>query len=405
MKSSSFGTLLTAALWMAFAGLPCGASRGADTVIADAAPDAPFDGVLLLTNGGVIRGNISRAGDRWIVKNPEREIEVVAKNVELACRSLEEAYDLRRKRIVRPTAEAHLALAEWSLRYELNSQAALELRSARAIDPRNPQLRRLDARLAIATRPQGANETNTPPPAQPLASVALSDTATQRLAAAPKSVTPRSAPVELKTALAETQPPFATPARLSEAVIERFTRKIQPVLVNSCTTAGCHQPGGSQKFQLDRALLFGLSNRHTTMNNLSATLALVDREQPQKSPLLTVPRMPHGGMDRPVFGTLQDSLVSQLVDWVALVADVAKPATAEKTAEVATAEPVNAANMAAPTTPILDSAVMPAASEQPPAELAPRSSGPRYGAQLQPAWQPKDAFDPEVFNRRFAGNR
>ena len=123
-------------------------------------------------------------------------------------------------------------------------------------------------------------------------------------------------------------------------MLELFTRKVQPVLVNNCTASKCHQPGGRQSFQLDRALLRGEANRRTTMQNLSATLALVDRAHPEVSPLLTVPRQTHGGMTGPVFGPRQEQAFKHLADWVALVAP---PRTAEPA--------VNDGEEVAPTSP------------------------------------------------------
>ena len=124
---------------------------------------------------------------------------------------------------------------------------------------------------------------------------------------------------------------------LPEAAIERFTRKVQPVLVNNCTTSGCHQPGGTQKFQLDRAILHGMANRRSTMHNLAATLELVDRERPQLSPLLTMPREAHGGMEEPVFGPRQEQAFRHLVEWVALVTNAV---TAEREESPAATEAI-----------------------------------------------------------------
>src|SRR4030095_5245611 len=99
------------------------------------------------------------------------------------------------------------------------------------------------------------------------------------------------------------------PASVNEVpsgVVELFTRKVQPVLVNNCSTSGCHQSGGKQSVQFDRALLRGEANRRSTMHNLEAALALVDRAHPDQSPLLTVPRKKHGGTAGAIFGPRQE---------------------------------------------------------------------------------------------------
>jgi hypothetical protein len=358
-----FFTIIAATLFALACVAFARAGRAQDA--ANGAIQPPFDGVLLLKSGGVLRGQISQSADRWIVSSEGRETNVPAPHVEMACRSLEEAYHVRRSRLGRVTAEAHLALADWCLRYELLPQAQIELRDARQLDARHPRLRLLEERLAIASRPQ---------PAKVTPSVEVAAKEPPPVAAAASTL---------------------TPARLSDAALERFTRNVQPVLVNNCATAGCHQLGGAQQFQLDRALIHGMANRRSTMNNLTATLALIDHERPQLSPLLTVPRTAHGGMKRPVFGPHQDALVVLLQEWVATVtagADqqalptMTKPSSSGPAAESST----TAAKDAGPLD-VVEATTAPASTP-----------GPRMGANAEP-WRPKDPFDPEIFNRRYHG--
>ncbi len=203
---------------------------------------------------------------------------------------------------------------------------------------------------------------------------------------------------------------------LPAGAIAQFTRKVQPVLVNNCTTAGCHAPGGGEKFQLDRAMLRGLSNRHTTMSNLSATLALVDRENPQLSPLLTIPRRTHGGMKGPIFGPRQEPAFRHLAEWVALVTKMtSKPspdATPPEGVKLVAAE--ESADGAAPSkwaSPVMREErqllhweTAPQAVSEEEVSAADGSKGKpriRFGAQLG-RWHPRDPFDPEIFNRKTA---
>ena len=212
---------------------------------------------------------------------------------------------------------------------------------------------------------------------------------------------------------------------LPNGALETFTRKVQPVLVNNCTLSKCHEPGGAQAFQLNRAILRGESNRRTTMQNLAATLTLIDREHPEASPLLTVPRRTHGGMSGPVLGVRQDQAFKHLADWVALLAPAkaTSPIDTETPAPAATmvagekhnsharqhAKPVATAvvqaiahdglSAANPTEQGSDSAVQPAVAAEvsaPPTLREPHRL--RIGVTAQ-QWQPRDPFDPEIFNR------
>jgi hypothetical protein len=193
-------------------------------------------------------------------------------------------------------------------------------------------------------------------------------------------------------------------------VVERFTRKVQSVLVNNCTTSGCHLPGGPQKFQLDRALLHGLANRRTTLKNLNAALALVNRRQPQLSPLLTVPSRVHGGMREPMNSPRQQQAYCQLVDWVTLVsqsqpggADVAHPMAEysdvddrneqQKLIVDHSVSPVLRTSDAIDARRETDRAAAPGRDAG-----QPRSKKIQFGARIQP-WKPRDPFDAEIFNR------
>jgi len=331
---------------------------------ADSPPDAADDGAkgaLVLQTGGVLVGRISRDGERYLVEGSNSQLRVPASDVAFACRSLDEAYELKRGQISKsaPTAGAHLELAEWCLRYKLTSQAEKELAAARTLDPQHPRLSLVERRLAVAIRPPSKGTH-------------------ARVDAEPAAAKP-----------AEELSRLSTMARkLPDEVVERFTRKVQPVLVNNCTTAGCHQRGGEQEFQLDRAILYGMANRRSTLRNLEATLALVDHATPQLSLLLTIPRNAHGGLEKPLLGAREEQQFEQLVEWVVLVtASETPPASAlakEQRSEAAAGNPA----------PI----VVPASHET---DLMPVVTEPRvqFGATPKPRG-PRDPFDPEIFNNQ-----
>jgi hypothetical protein len=354
-------------------------------------------GVVLLQDGGVLEGQITRAADWYVVGRAGGQMQVAATRVLYVCRSLHEAYEYRRHRLSQPTGETHLALAEWCLRHELLEEAETELTTARELRANERKQSLLDRRLAAAKeRPK-------------------------QTASIP---TPTTSPV----ANHEKSPPATNPD-LPPGVLELFTRKVQPVLVNNCTASKCHEPSGRQSFQLNRALLRGEANRRTTMQNLSATLALVDRAHPEVSPLLTVPRKTHGGMTGPVFGPRQQHAFKHLAEWVALVAPparTAEPAANEGEENIPTSPAERGKRKSAPktayaqpiakmkdpaaaqkpaanseVTPIADPAVQPAVAieeENGITSLRTRRRL-RYGGSLE-SWKPRDPFDPEIFNRR-----
>jgi hypothetical protein len=257
------------------------------------------------------------------------------------------------------------------VRYELFTQAEQEIANARQIDPRDPGLNLLERRLAVARKP-AATPANRPEPIQQ----------------------------EIDASKAELQELKATASDLPKAAVERFTRKVQPLLVNNCTASGCHQSGGEQRFQLDRAVLHGVGNRRITLRNLTATLELVDRNSPAQSELLAMARRTHGGMDHAAFGLRQKKQLKQLTDWVDLVAGMTAPPAPLETSpldDVASMQFPEPAVLETIPSRFLDRNVTPAEHT----EVAPSAALPsqvKFGADLRP-WQPKDEFDPEIFNR------
>jgi hypothetical protein len=363
-------------------------------------------GILVLQDGGVLEGQITRAADWYVVSRAGGQMQIEQARVMLVGHSLEEAYVFRRQQLNEAKAEPHLALADWCLRYNLLADADHELADARRLDPDHPRLALLERRLASANLPP-TPKVRTPSPA--------------------KSESRNSSPAPARP---------TTTGDLHDGVVEMFTRKVQPVLVNNCTTSACHQLGGSQPFQLDRAILRGEANRRSTMHNLEATLALVDREHPGQSPLLTIPRRTHAGMAGPIFGPRQDAAFKHLADWVDLVVppqpvptDSAAPsdtATAEATSHDA-GQPSPIAQQTKPVAKgVYGLGAKQAAAINPSAKVPPTQSHPemppepaktaegiddaapqslrtphrlQIGARIQ-SWQPRDAFDAEIFNRQ-----
>jgi hypothetical protein len=344
------------------------------------------DGVVLLKDGGVLEGRITQATDRYIITRTGGEFQIAADRVAFVGRSLHDAYEYRRAS-TQDSPEAHVALAEWCLRYNSIDDARTEIERARSLDA-DPR------RLELAERRLAATQ--------------------DRLAKKPAS----SSGVIQASAIVEQAPAAAVTPDLPHYALETFTRKVQPILVNNCTTSKCHQPGGQQAFQLNRASLRGEANRRTTMQNLSAALALVDRDHPEQSQLLTLPRQTHGGMNGPTFGPRQDQAFKHLADWVALLAPPKIPLDDAATSDATAAEPAalppsnSAATMPTPKPIEPTSHVDATRSQRDPAKAAIDNAETkasleslrtphrlRYGASVD-RWEPRDPFDPEIFNRR-----
>lgn len=242
---------------------------------------------VVLRNGGVLKGQVTRLGDRYqVLLDTNNEVRVAANDVDCLCATLDEAFQKRKANLPPGQVGARLDLVEWCLRHNLIPQAADQLTIAIRLEPDNPRIANLERRLDVAFRV----------PAQ----AAPSQASTTTTAVAPASTD------DLERAARE----------LPNGTVERFTSTIQPMLLNRCSTNGCHGPNGPNGFHLIRPPAGQSTTRRYTLRNLHATLGQISRSEPDDSRLLTLVREPHGGGNSPVFGRGEQVQYEQLVGWV-----------------------------------------------------------------------------------------
>src|SRR5437016_757270 len=168
-------------------------------------PLAPQSGILVLRNGQILEGDVTRAGDYYIVSQGEgSEVRPKADDVELFCGSMREAYDFKVRHLSGITAKPHLELAKWCLRNGMFVQCSEQIAAAMRLEPGSAEARELETRLKLAAE--------TPPvPASGRSS-------------------PIVAPTEMEKALRE----------LPRGSIEKFGAIVQPILLNRCAANQCH---------------------------------------------------------------------------------------------------------------------------------------------------------------------
>ncbi len=122
-------------------------------------------GIILLQDGGVLTGQITRAADWYVVGRAGGQIQVAADRVLFVGHSLHEAYEYHRKSLSGDSVEMHLALAGWCLRHDLLSDAGNELDAARKLGPNHPKLALLERWLTTAKeRPDPTPPSTSQPP-------------------------------------------------------------------------------------------------------------------------------------------------------------------------------------------------------------------------------------------------
>ena len=260
---------------------------------ADSPSLGPQQGVLVLRNGRVLRGEITQVGDRFIVAIGDTdEVAVPVASVELRCNSLEDAYRRQAERLSpATTAAVHLALANWCLANALLPQAAEQLMVAQQLEPENAEMARFERRLHLAARHGESRLQPSRPHARPR---------------------PRSGPVKL-----EPQADLDQFTReLPPGTLEHFTMAIQPLLVNRCGASGCHGPNAASEYRLTRPMTGRLAARRFTQRNLYASMQYVDQEKPLSSQLILQATQAHGNATTGAHRHARTESLRQLARWL-----------------------------------------------------------------------------------------
>lgn len=340
---------------------------------------SPQAGLLVLRNGQLLRGEITKAGDNYIVTfGVGGEVKIAAKEVEAQCADIEAAYDYKLRRLSGDGATPHLDLAEWCLRHNLHRHCAEQLSLALAAEPQNKQIEAIDRRLQLS----------------------LQAPATTKATQSNSTIVSAE---QLEKTLRE----------LPKGSLERFSTIVQPILNNRCATSHCHGATSPSEFVLLRPPAGLNSPQRFTQRNLYAVLQFVDRNDPLNSPLFTKPQSPHGSGTTAAFDARNRAQLQELQTWLEQIAyrkESTLPTTIDpQSAQLTTplrATPGERASAGVTTA----SAMAPVSGDVPPQD-SPAATTPAAAplpANLPPtsrAWQPRDPFDAEIFNRRYSGKK
>ena len=348
----------------------------------------PCPGVLILRNGHVLSGQITRLDNRFNVSVDGGRISVDVADTELFCRNLNEAYAQKALLIGVADLHGHLELAQWCQRQGLLEHAAGELAKASAINPSHPMITVIERRI--------------------------------QMSAAPESVEVAATPVQQSTFPEDLD---RTARDMPTGAMEAFARSVGPLLVNRCGAARCHGSASENAFHLLRPPSSNRSGGRIIQRNLQSTLKLIDRENPARSPLLTAALEPHGPLQVSALAGRRTDHYQRLADWVHQVARGSNTAMPASHKEL-TNQPDEHAVSALYAGPVTESSAYHSAQDtgdirlqglrlesdipqplgRPDTSIGdpsiPHRSQVQWGG-LSPAFTPIDPFDPEIFNRRF----
>ena len=267
--------------------------------------------VLLHRNGRLFHGEIVDQGDRYIIQLPYGEVELKKTEVEFVGNDVAAVYRHRRDQIEPGSVDRRMALASWCATEKLLEEAEQELAIASGLAPRHPRLPLIARQIELARR-----ELESPP--------SLSATQGPGIAAPQAHLTE-----------------FA--GKLPEGSIEAFTEHVQPLLLNSCATAGCHAQGNRKSaFQIQRYSPSQGASQRLTQRNLRSVLRYVDPDTVETSELLTKAIAEHGGSRSAPVGSTDSAQFETLADWVLQV--VGRKAKAQQDSPVQTQQATHNAN-------------------------------------------------------------
>lgn len=384
---------------------------------ADPAGLTPEAGVLQLRNGHIIEGQVTQAGDYYVVTLGESgELRIPVVDVECTATSIQALYQTKCQALD-GRLNGHLDLADWCLRHKQPAWATQQLIAATKLDAKNPRVKSLERRLSVLAE-------------QPSAPTAV------KVAAKP-TISPEEMEVSLQ--------------RLSPTAMERYATVIQPMILNRCAANGCHGTASTTPLAYYRAAPGQPLVKRFTDRNLYNTLKYLDFQKPAESPLLMMAQRRHGEMITTTFDKRDKRSMDQLNDlklWILIATNPPRttPSTIPTAGKVAantmrtmdgsTPEESESAEVSAEEPGTVEQAtaaeeVEPSAEEGPPGiphfpkakqadfnkkvgtlpgEQAPPSAAEvlRNARKNKPAppkqtFAPRDPFDPEIFNRRYHG--
>lgn len=277
----------------------CSSLCACAVALADEPPSAVAESnaktrVLLFRSGRALEGQIAETDTHYVVVRPVGKVEIAKTDVEFVADDLDDVYRYKLERINHESPDEHIRLAQWCLVVNLRARAIEELERCIELAANSTRAKALLENLRRA--PKLGDNPSQPPAHQ-------------------EQPKPESATVP------RTYPSFQK--ELTPSHVSTFSVQIQPLLVRSCGTAGCHDVNHPGSLVLQGS---SRPSQRSSQQNLRAVLAQIDPEDPELSPLLVESLRPHGTARRsPFVPGLNDPAYAKLSDWVRAVSG--KPAS------------------------------------------------------------------------------
>ena len=330
-------------------------------------PESSADGerpCVLLKNDNVLFGQAQQFGEFVVVRTgPNDELKLPRSDVACWAKSLANLYQYRLDHRPAKDLASHLIDAKWCIQYELLDLAAQELQAAKAISPNHPEVRLLEGQLQRLSQPVP----------RPIATIT---TTTFLQAAFPAG--------------------DGEANRIDPWILKGFSSHVQSTLINRC--GRCHSQRSERDWQL---LVPSPGTRVTarmTRENLTKAIQFIDRNDPERSPLLIKATSPHGGDSVAPLNARNATAIRAFRHWLGQTAE-----SVDHGPRVGESEPDQ--------TESKRNAFSEPESIEPESAVAPVSFESEVAATPIPTGNPNpkrlptvaNPFDPSLFNRRFHG--
>lgn len=305
---TALGLFGYAATRAAYSGAPVPPS-GPVPVAAPASPETPS--VLLLTNGRLLQGPITRDQDHYVISQNGGEIRFHKDQVEDVFTSVVDVYKYKLAQIPVNDPDEHMKLARWCLGQNLTAEARTELKSVLTVSPSSN-----DAKLMLSS----INASEARAAARPRVDPGLVQTRAEmpdgldRSAARPAEIDANVLRRASKEFGGVGLPViFDLPPGIAVKRAQQFTNVVHTVLQDSC--AKCHNEKYEGNFQLVQVKRRRDLSADVIRANLDATLKLIDPENPGRSELLSSTLLPHGLSQKPIFRGSNDPRFQIISAW------------------------------------------------------------------------------------------
>lgn len=263
--------------------------------------------VLLKETDRVLVGRILQRADFYEIQlGPNSRISLPTDKVAQVAGSLEELYQIKRSRISQASIGDHFQLTRWCLVNGLLPQAVEHYAVVVQRNATHPRVKQLGVELeAQLLRDEAFRQYLGLAPLVPAASAVVPSQVVANGSVAASSVVSAST--------------FEANSVQYPEIAQRFSQRVEPILINRCSQAACHGVQSSNALRLLEP--YGRTHAQTTSDNLASALKQVSGDSNQLSSLLQYATQAHGTQRAPAIPVTDSKLVQELQDWIDFVHD------------------------------------------------------------------------------------